>query len=111
MDEAGVHGHAWIIKDDDAWEARNGATKFNPPKKPTKDPNATVQERLNLADEQRECNPCIHLASEAKKKIVEWFGEKMFVDIHKKGLIPPEKTIKDLMEHLEQTHAQEHVCC
>ena len=110
MGEAGVHGHAWIIEDDETWEKQDGITKFKPPAKPCKHANTTVQERLDRADRLQECNLCVHLMNEAKSKIIEWFGQEMFVDLCKNGLLPAETTAKDLMAHLKKTCAQEHDC-
>jgi len=105
--EAGVHGYAWIIEDDNAWLKRDGVTSvITPPVKPKKETDYDVKKQLEYNDKLNEFTMYHHLAQQGKAKIVEWFGESMFVDLYVNGMLPTTKTPKDLLQHISKTYAK-----
>ena len=49
-----------------------------------------------------------HLCKEGKVKIVEWFGKEMFVNLFIKGILPPNTTPTELLDHNTKTYATPH---
>lgn len=47
-----------------------------------------------------------HLVQEGTKKLIEWFGKSMFVDLFVKGALPATTTPTELLTHLCTTYSQ-----
>ena len=106
MEEAGVHGHAWIIEEDKEWIARGGTKLVTTPTKPIKDTTYEVSKQLEYADKLDSYKLYNHLMQEGKEKIIVWFGRPLFVDLHIDGILPITTTPKELLQHLASTYAQ-----
>ena len=112
LEEAGVHGYAWMIEAQDKWEKREGinaGVTIVPPSKPTKvrvyDATAPYAQ-WEYADRMQEYTVYNHLVQEGKAKVIAWFGKELFVDLHKEGLLPSTVTPRELIDHLRGTYAK-----
>ena len=106
LDEAGVHGYAWIAETDEAWLKRDDVRVIVPPKKPKRMTEFTLQ---GVAKHQQQLNDYTrynHLVQAGKSKLIEWFGKEMFLDLYVDGLLPITTTPKELLAHLEKTYSK-----
>ena len=107
MEEAGDHGHAWMIETPEDWTAWEGThTVVSMPTKPKRPSTCTVEAKWKHAEEKRGCEVHFHLMQEGKARSIEWFGKAPFVNLCQNGLSPVTKTPRDLSDHLSDTQAQ-----
>lgn len=108
LDEAGVHGYAWMIEEEDKWLNRSGITSvITPPEKPSKKKCTGVMERLAYAEDMEEYKMYAHMVQEGRAKVIEWFGDDRFEDLYVDELLPVEITPRELLDHLALVYAQE----
>ena len=48
----------------------------------------------------------MHMVQEGKRKLLEWFGKSMFVDLHVNKALPTSTTPREMLEHLKKTYAK-----
>ena len=101
----GVNGHAWIIESEDVWGARKGTTPVKVPKQPLKVGDYSFKAQRAYDDDMAVYKLYNHLIQEGKDKIIEWFGEAMFLDLYVDELLPNDETPRSLLKHLEDTYS------
>ena len=104
---ADIHGHAWMVERDEDWDKRTGTGKVSAPTRPklyedSTDSNTQIAYYRKL-DLHR---VYMHLVVEGRKKLIEWFGKPMFVDMHVNKALPASTTPKAMLEHLAGTYAK-----
>ena len=105
LEAAGDHGYAWIIESEETWLERDGTKLINAPTKPKEIVAFDMKAQWEYAVKLRRYNMYKHLTQEGKIKLMTWFGKEMFVDLFKKGILPPAKTPNDLLAHISSTYA------
>ena len=105
---AGDHGYAWMIENDDTWLERSGVSAIVAPSKPKEVTSFDMRAQFEYAVKSKRYGMYKHLCQEGKAKITEWFGKEMFVDLFVKGVLPPNVTPKELLEHIATTYATPH---
>jgi hypothetical protein len=106
IDGSGIHGHAWIIEKEEEWLKRDDVERIIAPTKPKKVLSKDIIERLNYADQLETYKLYHHLAQEGNRKLLEWFGKAMFVDLYVRGKLPAAMTPSEMLDHLASTYAQ-----
>ena len=104
LEEAGVHGYAWMIETAEVWKQRKDTAPITPPVKPKKIRTYEVKARWEYNDKLQEYTLYHHLVQEGKAKIIEWFGKELFVDLFVDGLLPTTITPRELLTHLSSTY-------
>ena len=108
LDGADVHRHAWIIETKATWDRRRGTSTVTAPTKPIKELDYDIGKQMAYADNMDMYRVYHHLVQEGNSKLIEWFGEPMFVDLYVDGLLPAASTPTELLSHLEATYSQGH---
>ena len=99
---ADIHGHAWVVENEPEWTARAGTGPVSIPTRPPVigDASPAYYRKKDLH------RVYMHVVLEGKKKLIEWFGKSMFVDMHVNKALPTSTTPRDMLEHLEKTYAK-----
>ena len=106
LEDAGLHGYAWIIEQDPVWLKRDGVSAaISPPTKPKTESSYDMKVRWEYADKLQKYTLYNHLVHAGKAKLLEWFGKPLFVDLFVNGMLPTARTPKELITHLEATYA------
>ena len=104
--EAGEHGHAWIIEESAAWLQRDGITSAVPvPTKPLKRSATDVVSLIMHEEVMTNYLTYSDLCQQGKARLITWFGEALFMDLHVDGLLPITVTPKQMLLHLEGTYS------
>ena len=105
LEAAGDHGYAWIIEPEDTWLARGGVKAITVPTKPREVIGFDMKAQWEYSVKSKRYKMYKHLAQEGRKKIVDWFGKAMFLDLFRDGALRPTVTPVELLEHIATTYA------
>ena len=108
---AGTHGYAWMVKKEQQWNKRKGTILLtlnvvlrHTLRPVTLDPKPMVRHKIN----QQAYHIYHHLKEEGKERLIKWFSEEMFVDMHEDGKLPTDKTPREMLDHLSEMYAKPH---
>ena len=107
LDGTDIHGYAWMIETATEWKRRGEVEEIIvPPKKPTRSNDGDLPGLYRYKADMNEFKLYSHLVQEGKAKLIEWFGESMFVDLYIDEMLPTKITPRELLEHLTATYAK-----
>ena len=108
---SGTHGYAWMVERGQRWNKRTGVIPLVSIMAPrqairpvTMEPQLMVRHTVN----KQAFHLYNHLKEEGKEKMIGWFGEELFVDMHTDGELPTEVTPREMLDHLSETYAKPH---
>ncbi len=106
IDGADIHGYAWMVETPTEWKARGGVKEdIAPPTKPTRgDPRDLTAQYVYML-QMKEYKEYTNLMHDGRKKLIEWFGKDMFLDLYVNKQLPVHITPRELLDYLAKTYA------